>query len=120
MYSELFDYPHMYDFFDKNYADERDIVYLKNLYSGTVRQIQTIIEDECDKMEYNGSMMFDEYPDKLMLRMKCKNICDRVNDSNGGVCPCGDERWMEDTVAVMLYNEMYRRRCRRRKRFYSL
>ncbi len=118
MYSELFDYPHMYDIFDRSYADERDIVYLKNMYSDTIRQIQKIIEDECDKMEYGGSMMFDEYPDKLMLRRKCRNICDRVNDCNGGVCPCSDEKWMEDTVAVMLYNEMYRRRCRRRKRYY--
>lgn len=118
MYSEIFEYPHMYDIFDRNYADEMDRVYLKNLYPDTTRRIQRIIEDECDKMEYNGSLMFDEYPDKLMLRRKCLNICDRVRDCNGGMCPCKDEKWMEYTVAVMLYNEMYRRRCRRRKRYY--
>ena len=115
MYTPFLDFPQMYDFFDRNYADERDIMYMKDMYPETIGKIQVIVEDECDKMEYNGSMMFDEYPDKFMLRRKCKNICDTVKDCNGGVCPCADEKWMEDTIAVLLYNEMYRRRCRHRR-----
>ena len=56
---------------------ERDMERLKRLYPEEVRTIQELVEDECDRMEYEGSMMFDETPDRLMLRQ----ICDRIYQS---------------------------------------
>ena len=53
---------------------ERDMERMKELYPEDVKQIQRLVEEECDKMEYEGSMMFDEYPDRVML----KAICDRI------------------------------------------
>ena len=53
---------------------ERDMERMKELYPEDVKQIQSLVEEECDKMEYEGSMMFDEYPDRVML----KAICDRI------------------------------------------
>ena len=53
---------------------ERDMERMKHLYPREVQGIQEHVEEECDKMEYEGSMMFDEYPDKLML----KQIVDRI------------------------------------------
>ena len=58
---------------------ERDMEQLKRLYPQEVRTIQELVEEECDKMEYEGSMMFDEYPDRLMMRQ----ICDRVYQKAG-------------------------------------
>jgi hypothetical protein len=37
------------------------------------------VEEECDKMEYEGSLMFDEYPDRLMLEQIVKRIYQNVN-----------------------------------------
>lgn len=54
--------------------EEKDKEYMKGLYPQRAKEIQEKIEEECDKLEYEGSMMFDEYPDKLMIR----NICERV------------------------------------------
>ena len=51
---------------------------LKDLYPREVRAIQEMVEDECDKMEYDGSLMFDEYPDRLMLNQVVKRIYDGV------------------------------------------
>lgn len=56
----------------------RDMQKLKNLYSKDVQAIQAMVEDECDKMEYDGSLMFDEYPDKLMLNQIVGRIYDSV------------------------------------------
>jgi len=56
---------------------ERDLARLKGLYPKEVRTILYYVEEECDKMEYEGSLMFDEYPDRLML----KQICDRILES---------------------------------------
>ena len=46
---------------------EKDMDRMKELYPRDVSRIMDVIEDECDKMEYEGSLMFDEYPDRLML-----------------------------------------------------
>ena len=52
----------------------RDLEKLKGMYPKEVRSIQELVEDECDKMEYEGSLMFDEYPDKVMLDRIIKRI----------------------------------------------
>ncbi len=54
----------------------RDLEKLKGMYPKEVRSIQEMVEDECDKMEYEGSLMFDEYPDRIMLNRIVKRIYD--------------------------------------------
>ena len=44
---------------------EADNSYLKYLYPKITRQISEFVEEECDKMEYEGSLMFDVFPDKI-------------------------------------------------------
>ena len=39
---------------------EKDMDRMKELYPRDVSRIMDVIEDECDKMEYEGSLMFDE------------------------------------------------------------
>ena len=92
----------------------------RELYPALARQIQPLVEEECDRMEYDGSFMFDEYPDQLQIRRVSRRIYDKLNkkeyqddlmmqETNG-------RNWMEDFVTMMLLNEMYERRCRRRDR----
>lgn len=54
----------------------RDLDKLKGMYPKEVRAIQEMVEDECDKMEYEGSLMFDEYPDRVMVNRIVKRIYD--------------------------------------------
>lgn len=61
----------------------RDLEKLKGMYPKEVRTIQEMVEDECDKMEYEGSLMFDEYPDKVMVNQ----IVKRIYDVSSGVMP---------------------------------
>ncbi len=53
---------------------EKDMERMKELYPSEAKKILEYVEDECDRMEYEGSLMFDEFPDRLMLR----RICDRI------------------------------------------
>lgn len=53
---------------------ERDMERMKELYPEDAKRILKLVEEECDKLEYEGSMMFDEYPDRVMLKV----ICDRI------------------------------------------
>lgn len=59
---------------------ERDMDRMKQMYPDTARIIQKYVDEECDKMEYDGSLMFDEYPDRIMLAKICGRIFERVKD----------------------------------------
>ena len=68
--------------------------------------------------------MFDEYPDKLGIMRIVNRIFDRVKLEEAscaeGDMDCNkypDDPWLKDTIMVLLLNEMYRRR-QRRKRYY--
>lgn len=81
------------------------------LYPVEVQEIQMEIQECCDKMEYDGSLMYDEFPDKVCVEQKAKRICENAN------CKYREEisnRWMQALVQVMLCNEMAYRRERRR------
>lgn len=58
---------------------ERDMERMKELYPRSVKSILEIIEEECDKMEYEGSLMFDEYPDRMMLERLVDKIYEKAN-----------------------------------------
>jgi hypothetical protein len=80
------------------------------LYPIEVMEIQGMIEECCDRMEYDGSLMYDEYPDKVSVEAMAKDICRRTN------CRYQEEisnRWMKALVQMMLCNEMSYRRERR-------
>ena len=44
--------------------NRRDYEYMKAAYPDTAKRLLPHIEEECDRMEYEGSMMYDEYPDQ--------------------------------------------------------
>ena len=55
----------------------RDYDYMKSIYPDTAKRVLPYMEEECDRMEYDGSMMYDEYPDRLQLRLMCLRIYDK-------------------------------------------
>ena len=114
-----------------NDVDEKDADYLKRMYPSTVREIQKMIEDECDKLEYEGSVMFDEYPDTLTIRSIANKVYSSFNEDElkgavsasqfipgyGVSYPYPHRRgvnWLNDLVQILLINEMFKRRCRYR------
>lgn len=122
---------------DQEQAQEKDLQVMKSFYSRRAARIQEKADQECDRMEYDGSMMFDEYPDKFMMEHLCRKIEQEVlkeeegNTSvliieetcQGGQGSCGnrrEEEGLRDLIGVILFNEMFRRRSRhrRQKRFY--
>lgn len=89
---------------------ERDMEVLVSLYPAEARRIWPEVEDTCDRLEYDGSIMYDEYPDRFLVRRQVEGIRQRMDNV------CGkEERELEDLIEILLYQEMYRRRCRRRR-----
>lgn len=124
---------------------EKDMDRMKELYPRDVKSILECVEDECDKMEYEGSLMFDEYPDRLMIEMIVDRIYQKVKNEEpdmeaeqywGGMQPPPQGHRppppppsghrpppppprrgdnLQNLIGVILNNEMYRRRCRHRR-----
>ena len=69
--------------------------------------MQHLVEEECDRLEYEGSMMYDEYPDRVSMLF----LCDKLQNK----CEQPVDQAKRSLLEVLLYNEMYRRRCRYRR-----
>ena len=93
-----------------------DYDYMKSIYPDAAKRLMPFVEEECDRLMYNGSMIYDEYPDQLQLRLMCKRICERAKE--------GEEepgQWFRDLAQVMVCQELCQRRAeyrRYRKTFY--
>ena len=64
--------------YDDEKVERMDFEYMKSLYPSAAKKVLPYVEDECDRLEYQCSMMYDEYPDKLQLRMMSGRIYDNV------------------------------------------
>ncbi|MEJ8734319.1 MULTISPECIES: hypothetical protein [Mediterraneibacter] len=132
--------------YDDDKMERRDMEYMKSMYPDIPKKILPYVEEECDRSEYENSMIYDEYPDKLQLRMMCSRIYENVlkneklfygteyaemlsaerrkepMEQDLAMPSLGvGENWLRDMIEVMLYQELYRRRCDHRRcqrRFY--
>lgn len=98
---------------------ETDNTYLKYLYPRITRQISEFVEEECDKMEYEGSLMFDLFPDKTALQIMAAGITTEFKKKYPDAYP-DESKLLRDMIEVVLFHEiMYRRnRYRNHKRLY--
>jgi hypothetical protein len=113
--------------YDDERIEQRDFEYMKSMYPMAVKRILPYVEDECDRMSYAGSMIYDEYPDQLQICLMCNRIYDKVKkmkplDEMGMEMQTSrNDDWLKDLVQIILFQELFRRRSRRRRegrRFY--
>lgn len=95
---------------------ERDMERMKELYPKRMKKLLAYVEEECDKMEYEGSVMYDEYPDKVLMYRTAAGIYDKAVPVQEAECRnCRRDPDLMDVIQVLLYDEVYRRRGRRRR-----
>ena len=113
--------------YDDERIERRDFEYMKSMYPMAVKKILPFVEEECDRMAYEGSMIYDEYPDQLQIRLMCNRIYDKVkkmkpyDDEEMEMQVSRNEDWLKDLVQIMLFQELFQRRNRHRRnrrRFY--
>lgn len=56
----------------------RDLEYFLQLYPDDARRYQKKIMDILDTMDYNGSLIYDEYPDRLAMYRLSEDIIDKI------------------------------------------
>ena len=112
--------------------DRRDVEYMKSMYPMSAKKILPYVEEECDRMEYEGSMIYDEYPDRLLLYLMAGRIYDRMKEGEKKEIAMEIEKeqvetqelkrkkkdreeTLMDLVQILPYQEIVQRRCRHRR-----
>ena len=93
----------------------RDLEYMQQMYPKEAKRYQKLIAGILDKMDYEGSMIYDEYPDKLQLCLMCRRAYEQVMKQ---------EKWEKETytpeqireiVEILMYQELMERRGKGRR-----
>lgn len=104
---------------------EEDWLYMQQLYPNTARKLVPYIEDAADRLEYENSMMFDNYPDRIAVEQVVKEIIAVIQENEPSLIRMPedtaasdrneDQTWdscMEEMIQIMLLGEMHHRRWR--------
>ena len=112
------------------YEDEnsiiRDLEYLQQMYPAQAMRYQKVISNILDKLDYEGSMIYDEFPDRWQLYKLSTDILDRIrreeekdkeSDSENGGSEASLEKWKwtGDLIQILLFYEIYKRRHNTRR-----
>ena len=81
----------------------QDMEYLQQMYPEAVRRYQKRISEVLDRADYEGSMIYDEYPDRYSLRALAGSIHKILQREEA-------EPPTEELIQVLLFNEVYKRR----------
>lgn len=81
----------------------QDLEYLQQTWPDQVRRCQKRIAQILDKADYEGSMIYDEYPDRYSLQALAKSM-QKVLETEEENAPG------EDMIQVLLCGEIYKRR----------
>ncbi len=92
---------------------EKDYDYMHRMIPDTARSLFELIEDMCDRLEYEGSFLYDEYPDKTTLYDLTEKIHDNLISR--------DTPTLKDFIRTMLCDEILYRRYRyyRKKKLFE-
>jgi len=127
-----------------------DMEYLQQMYPTYAKRYQSVISSVVDKMDYDNSFIYDQYPDKLSIRRMVDSvmIVIKANEENaadsmarmqdGGEtentesanvtadtlterAPWSEkEPWIKELVIVLMYYEILARRKRRQKKYWMI
>lgn len=103
----------------------RDLEYLQQMYPVEAKRYQKLIAETLNQLDYEGSVIYDEYPDKWQLyrltqtvmnkirRAEMEKNADRGTDDDAVPSSRRKEtpwEWIEEFVQVLLYYEIYKKR----------
>lgn len=99
--------------YDGEKVQEKEFELMKSWYPETVRNLQERIQEECDLLDYEGSRIYDQYPDRFMLQRDCTRICSACQEQ-AELQAAGSDIG-EALLEILFWQEISRRRCRRRR-----
>ena len=111
-----------------------DMEYLQQMYPTYAKKYQGVIKGAVDRVDYAGSFIYDQYPDKITLQQIINSIMTIIKTNEMNIAGTGEgtsqninalsenaqwsdkEAWIKELVTVLLFYEILTRR-RRNKRY---
>ena len=88
----------------------RDLEYLQEMYPMEAKRYQKVIAEILDRLDYEGSVIYDEYPDKWQIYRLTQVVFDKLKqDGSAGQTEQDWDRTAE-FVQVLLCGEIYKKR----------
>lgn len=118
-------------FYQQEDTVTRDLEYLQQMYPAEAKKYQKIIAEVLDKIDYEGSMIYDEYPDKWQIYRLTQMIVDKIrqqqNEEHAAMgdmkkemnpemsntpesAPAMNWDWITEFIQVLLSYEIYKKR----------
>lgn len=91
----------------------RDLEYLQELYPRQAKKYRKRIEELLERFDSKGSVLYDEYPDRMTLYKMAQDIYavleqEEKREQEETAAPLGPESM--ELIQVLLYGEIFRRR----------
>lgn len=105
------------------YTDQQmmeDLGYLQQMYPALSKKLQIKIGDLLDKLDYEGSVIYDQYPDKIGLEKLAQTIYDTlmgdktIMSQKEELAP-EHKQYMKELVTILLYGEILKKRHKQQK-----
>lgn len=96
---------------------EKDREYFMQLYPKKSRIVQKLIEEEMALIDRKNCVIYDEYPDRLGLRLIVNAIYEKYEKQQSDEDMFTDKQLIKEMIEILLYQEILKRR-QLVKRFY--
>lgn len=99
-------------FFEETKRMEKEQELLFSYLPEEYGRMQKKVEAVCDRMEYQGSRMYDDCPDGNVIHQISKKILEDLREEQDSFWNQERDSYQENLICCFLCNEMFRRRYR--------
>lgn len=93
-----------------------DLEYLQQMYPLYAKRYQVRVRDILDRMDYAGSMIYDQYPDRLQMERLVHSIITILKQEEEALEEDDAKwSWIQELITVLLYYEILKRRQKEKK-----
>ncbi|MBQ7839198.1 MAG: hypothetical protein IJ390_01725 [Lachnospiraceae bacterium] len=100
-------------FYEEEDTVMRDLEYLQEMYPKEARRYQQKVGRILDRFDYDGSVIYDEYPDRMTLYKMAQDMMAVITrEEEQEKRPISKELLphITELIQILLYNEIYKRR----------
>ncbi len=104
-------------FYEEKDRMMKDLEYMQQLYPDEAKKILVRVVTYLERIDYDGSIIYDEYPDRIGIYRIVASILDDIKRENeDALMPLSKEKelWMQDLIKLVLFQEIFRRRYERK------
>ena len=104
--------------FERAAGLEADRRLMESYYPRRAGLLKALVTDECDRLEYEGSFIYDEYPDRRNIERICREISSQAREYPELQAmekkEEGEAELLDEFIGALICQEIHQRRCMRK------